>query len=84
MGGGTIATLPVNFEVVSSQDYNGDGSGDLVWLNKSNGTLSEWFLNGFTYVGGDEAVGTLTAAEAIGSPSSPSTPSEAVEPGKRS
>lgn len=61
---GDDATLPVNFEVVLSRDYNGDGTADLVWQNKSNGSLSEWFLSGFTYIGGGE-VGTLGTTEAV-------------------
>lgn len=50
MGDGTIipewmmhfvTTVPTNWQIVATGDYNGDGTDDLLWRN-DNGTLSNW------------------------------------------
>lgn len=58
MNGSTIVTnafmgtIPVEWTVGGTGDFNGDGKKDLFWTNTANGDRALWLLNGSTVIGG--------------------------------
>ena len=58
---GTTLISPVNFtpaqvtdlnwKIVGTNDFNGDGKPDLIWQNEATGYIGVWFLNGITQTG---------------------------------
>ena len=38
--------LPLNWQVAGTGDFNGDGTGDILWRNTANGELAIWFMSG--------------------------------------
>jgi subtilisin family serine protease len=40
-------------KLANSRDFNGDGKGDIVWRNRSNGSLLVWFMDGEVRIAGD-------------------------------
>lgn len=50
-GGGSIGSAPTTLTLAGVGDLNGDGRGDLIWIDPSGG-VGVWFLNGFTVSGG--------------------------------
>jgi hypothetical protein len=43
------AVSDLNWEIVGTGDFNGDGKTDILWRNKSTGQDVVWFMNGVTY-----------------------------------
>ena len=38
-----------SWDLVGTRDFNGDGSRDLLWLDKATGTPTIWFMNDTKY-----------------------------------
>jgi hypothetical protein len=43
------AVSDLNWEIVGTGDFNGDGKTDILWRNKSTGQNVVWLMNGTTY-----------------------------------
>jgi hypothetical protein len=41
----------MNWKIVGTGDFNGDGKTDLLWRNDSNGLNAVWYMNGVTVTG---------------------------------
>jgi hypothetical protein len=40
-----IATVPIDWQIAGTGDFNSDRKGDILWRN-DNGTNAIWFMNG--------------------------------------
>ena len=62
-GGASIQTIPMrgysflntvadlNYQIVGTGDFNGDGYIDILWRNVSTGQNAVWYMSGITYIG---------------------------------
>lgn len=53
-----LGTVPSNWRIVATADFNGDGKSDLLWRNTSTGEAAIWFVSGVT-VTGTVGIGTI-------------------------
>jgi hypothetical protein len=57
-----LASVPVNWRVAQTGDYDGDGKSDLLWEDTASaGNVAIWFMNGVTVSSG-ASVGTLPSS----------------------
>ena len=52
IGGGSVASLPANWHIAGTGDFNADGRSDILWQNASTGECSLWLMNGTTFMTG--------------------------------
>src|SRR5262249_9589840 len=52
IGGGSPGTVTdtFNWEIVGQRDFNGDGSADILWRNRSTGQALIWLINGTSVI----------------------------------
>ena len=56
----TLGTVPTNWIVAATGDFNGDAKSDFLWRDTTGGTVAIWFLDGtqVTSTGSAGVVGT--------------------------
>ena len=54
---------PTTFELGTTGDYNGDGIGDLLWMDSSNRSVVMWLGNGLNF--GNYVIGGIGAEWAL-------------------
>ena len=59
IGGGQVATVDLDWQIVGVGDYNVDGRTDILWRN-STGSLTIWLMDGTSVIGGS-AIRTATS-----------------------
>ena len=47
-----MGTVPVEWTISGTGDFDGDGKKDIVWTNTATGDRAIWLLNGSTVTGG--------------------------------
>jgi hypothetical protein len=63
-----LGTIPVEWAVAATGDYNGDGKADILWTNTATGDRAMWLMNGSVSTGGGY-LGTVPVAwEIFGQP----------------
>jgi hypothetical protein len=63
--GVNLATIPPEWKIATTGDFNNDGKADLVWQNTSTGERSIWLMNGTT-VSTSAGLGVTPIAWSIG------------------
>jgi FG-GAP-like repeat len=43
---GSLGTVPSNWQIVGTGDFNGDGKADILWRDTTTGAVAIWMLNG--------------------------------------
>ena len=44
-----LPTIPQDWEIAATADFNADGETDIVWQNRSTGQRAIWIMNGATW-----------------------------------
>ena len=48
---GIVPTIPLEWQIAATGDFNGDSQSDIVWQNNQTGARAIWLMNGTTAVG---------------------------------
>ena len=59
IGGGSLGTVALDWQIAGVGDVNGDGKADIIWRNNTSGEVYEWQLNGTSVIGGG-SLGVVT------------------------
>ncbi len=52
--GADLGTLPPEWRIAGTGDFNGDGQTDILWENTLTGDRGIWLMNGWTVIGWSE------------------------------
>jgi FG-GAP-like repeat len=44
--GASVGSVPTNWMIAGTGDFNGDGKSDILWRDTSSGTVAIWLMNG--------------------------------------
>jgi hypothetical protein len=48
-----------NWAIVGTEDFNGDGKGDILWRDSNTGTVAIWFMNGVQILSSSATLGVV-------------------------
>jgi hypothetical protein len=68
IGGGSLGSVGLGWQIVGQRDFNGDGRSDILWHNFNSGQVVIWLMDGLTVIGGGSpgTVPTIWAVYAVG------------------